>query len=377
MDNLTTEKYPSPERAVIGNIDSHIDTLRSSIKSMHDRLPEAVRESLYDEPTYSADILLDLELSPQSPIPWDIVSDTYALIETHNIRDEFTKTLSPLEQKMFAPVPDFSLARAIKDTYRDIKIDSEHPLHDEEVVSLRDYGIACQAYYSRKNGATGDPVPGVKPDVYVRRSLAESIQQLNALLAQPEVTRYFGHEVEVFVDEGWRDPALQQHLFDTVIPNLIRKELIAEGLDKELSPEDFEALVITERNKKIARPPTNKDDSPSPHATAAAFDFAIREKQETRGIVSSVNIPMGRGVAEMVKRTDPDHFEHVMPENIDQRIAQQNRRAQHALLGAIGLEQNPTEFWHASKGDQLSSIVTGKTPYYGWANHGEGDNERN
>lgn len=365
--------FPSKERAVVGAIDISIDSSRISLKNNLERLQKKLSTAsltqLYSEPTYAADVLPQLPEAIDTPTIHLFQKETDALVESHNRRADYVGSLSSFEQKLLAPVPDFSLAREIKNTYRDIRIDDSHPLHDEPVVSLRDYGIACQAYYSRRNGATGDPVPGVKPDVYVRKNIAERMQKLNRLLDTPEATNYFGGEVEIFVDEGWRDPELQRYLHDTVIPNLVRKELIAEGLDKALSPEEFEQRVRSESDHKIARPPTNKDDSPSPHATGAALDFAIRLRQDTPGIANGVNIPMGRGVAQMTKRTNPDDFEHEIPVTIEERIAQQNRRAQHALLGMVGLVQNPTEFWHASKGDQLASIVNEEAPYYGWADH--------
>lgn len=377
--NNLENTFPSSARKVVGDIDANIDMYSSGIETAHstivNALPEEERNLLYSEPSYSADILLELDSDHiRQEALGELKRQTDALVTSQTERSEYVQTLKPLTQELFKPVPDHTLARSIKDTYRDIEIDASHPLHDEEVVSLRDYNIACQAYYSRKNGATGDPVPGVKPDVYVRKSIAEKVVNLNQLLSSPEVTEFFGGEVEIFVDEGWRDPKLQKYLYETVIPDLIRAQLQRDGVHSTMSDEDFEARVLAERDKKIARPPQNRNDSPSPHATGAAIDFAIRYKQPTLDIAPNVNIPMAKGAAELVKATNPDDLEHTAATTHELKIARQNRRAQYTLARLAGLTLNPSEFWHASHGDQLASLVTGDIPFYGWADM-EGKNE--
>lgn len=372
MKRIDSAQFPTESRAVVARVDNgiqktinHTTRLDTFIRSNIDK--SEVLDGLYDDPTYNADIIQGHE--PAKSVR-NIAKYTTKLVREENNRTAYLASRSPLEKALFTPVPDMEYYRNIKDNYRRLPIDTMHELTHEPVVSLKEYGVSSRAYYSRPNNATIDPVEGVSPDVYVRQSVAETLRELNEHLKDPRITEFFGGEVELFVDEGFRDPKLQEYLYTTVIPNLVRNEFREQGLDRDRSEEEFEQLVSEARDKKSARPPSTENDTPSPHGTGAAVDLSLRFKDPER---SATPIPMGRGSVEMTKRTDPDHFEHVAPVTTDEFIAQQNRRAFYAIMTGRAFDTktdllpNPTEFWHWSRGDQLSAIVSGLVAYYGFA----------
>lgn len=297
--------------------------------------------------------------------PYQLQAIAGNLVRSEERRDVLIEGADPMHRALLTPAPDMTHERAIKPSYRDIEIDTEHPLYLDPVVSLAAHGVASRAYYSRPNNATGEAVPGVKPEVFVRQAIAEMLSWVNTQLKDPRVTEFFGGEIELFVEEGWRDPRLQQYLFETVIPNLIRAELTVQH--PEMSEEELEEQVIIERKPKIAWAPAQEGQSPAPHETGSAADLTLRY------IDTGERIYFGRGPAQMINRTDPDTFLHNPPTTENDFYAAQNLSALYAIMtgnafgSKTGLVPNPTEFWHWSKGDQLSSIVTGEKPYYSYA----------
>lgn len=373
MKRIESGQFPTESRAAVARIDndiqkshSHISRVDTHIRSSLANQTE-ILDGLYDEPSYNAELVAGLE--PSKSVR-NLAKYTTKLVKGENNRVAYLDARNPLEKSLFSPVPDMDHYRDIKDTYRRLPIDTLHELTNEPVVSLKNYDVSSRAYYSRPNNATIDPVEGVSPDVYVRQSVAETLQELNEHLKDPRIAEFFGGEVELFVDEGFRDPKLQEYLYTTVIPNLVRKELKEQGLDQGRTEKEFEQLVSEARDKKSARPPSAENDTPSPHGTGAAVDLSLRFKDPSQ---SATPIPMGRGSVEMTKRTDPDHFEHIAPTTTEEFIAQQNRRALYAIMTGhafdtkTDLVPNPTEFWHWSRGDQLSAIVSGLVAYYGFA----------
>lgn len=360
--NETSRVLPSFRRE-IAQIDVSISRTRDFI-SRHDtvfreRHPDT-NELLYDEATYNSELYSQLGHAAET-----LVSATHFLVKQENERARTLSDISPVQAALLTRIPDMSWYRAEKPQYRDLAIDKSHPLHNESVVPLSEYRVNSRSYYSRPNNATGEAVPGVKPEVFVRMTVAEKLQWVNDRLKSPEITEFFGGEVELFVEEGWRDPRLQQYLHDEVIPKLIRGELALER--PELGPEALEEMVQKMADAKIAWSPVGENDSPSPHGTGAAVDLTLRY------VDTGERIYFGRGPAQMVNRTDPDTFEHHPPESEIDQMAAQNLYALNAIMtGAAfgeetGFVPNPTEFWHWSIGDQLNYIVSGVDPYYGFA----------
>lgn len=261
-----------------------------------------------------------------------------------------TPSLSDL---LLQPIPDLSQARGTKVGYRD------HPLltigtHDgEPLVAIEEYGIAGQSYYSRPNGATTDPVPGVEPTIYVRKSIAEKLERINfELQKSPEIEKLFGRKVELYVDEGYRSPGLQEKLYNDVFPYLIRQQ----------HPDWTEKQVFARRDELSAKPP--EKGTPPPHATGAAIDVRLRYQDAELAYVPGCEVDMGHGDADVSDTANPDFFEPLKSMTMSDRTAQKNRRIFYwvmrgGLLGDdSGFVVNPTEWWHWSYGDQMWARLT-------------------
>lgn len=270
-----------------------------------------------------------------------------------------------LKQILLRPIPDHSEARKLKPSYRDYPILLEGPHAEEPLVDIADYGIAGQAYYSRPNAATDRPVPGVGATIYVRKTIAEKLAAINYELQKSEVvTELLGGKVELYVDEGYRDVSLQATLYDEVFPRLIREQ----------HPDWTEEQVLKRRDELSAKPPKDKDSSPSPHATGAALDLKLRYAQDNPGYVAEVNVNMGHSDADTSHLVNPDYYEHLDTLTGKQKAARQNRRVFYwTMRGALngddsGFVVTPGEWWHWSYGDQLWALLThAPQAFYGYA----------
>ncbi|GAC1387502.1 MAG: hypothetical protein NVS1B7_0860 [Candidatus Saccharimonadales bacterium] len=265
-----------------------------------------------------------------------------------------------IEESLLRPVPIMDELRGRKRGYNELPIDTLHPKFSEPVVDISDYGIAGQGYYSRPNVATGEAVPGAPSNLYLRRSVVETLAKINITLKNPILSKFFGGDVELYVEDALRPIVLQMRLHDELIPALIRKN------HPELTEDQ-----ITERIKDIIAVPSADPKKPSPHATGGALDIILRYKQPRSGYVEGSNVPVGHLDGDTSTRINPDFFEQHEPNNEEEHQAQRNRRAYYAIMTGsafgvdTGLVNNPTEWWHWGMGDQLSAKVSGyESAYY-------------
>jgi len=264
-----------------------------------------------------------------------------------------------IEEALLQPVPNMDELRERKKGYNEVPIDTTHPKFDEPVVDIADYGIAGQGYCSRPNAATGEAVPYAPTNLYLRRSVAEVLANINSALQNSVLTDFFGGEVELYVEDALRPVSLQTRLHDELIPALLRKN------HPDMSDEQ-----IVKRIKDIIAVPSANPERPSPHATGGALDIILRYKQPSSGYVEGSNVAVGHFDGETGTRINPDYFEQNKPQSKEDRTAQRNRRAYYAIMtGAAfgkdtGLVNNPTEWWHWGSGDQLSAKVNGKEVAY-------------
>jgi D-alanyl-D-alanine dipeptidase len=267
-----------------------------------------------------------------------------------------SETLSPSEyelnkEQLLRPIPLMEEARSRKLNYGEVPIDTANERYDEPLVSLTDYGIEGQSYYSRPNATTKDPVPGVEPDTYLRKSHAEDLKKLDVLVRSKAVTAFFGRPVCLYVQDSLRSVTLQQHLYDSVIPELIRNE------HPGISDED----MAEKRTHVIAKPSTDKT-KPSPHATGGAFDLEIRY-QNSDGTAGDEPLEVGLTNGASDANAIPDYYEIHEPTNMAEEAIRRNRRAFYNIMtgAAFGIKtnfiNNPTEWWHWGRGDQLSARV--------------------
>lgn len=268
-----------------------------------------------------------------------------------------------LEEVLQQPIPDFRDARRTKHGYR------EHPFlaigshNDEPLVTIDSYGLSGQSYYSRPNNLTDDPIPGIEPTVYVRKSIAEKLSAINyELQKSPVIEELFGRKVELYINEGYRSPELQKKLYDEVFPYILRQQ----------HPEWSVEQVNKRRDELSARPP--KKGAPSPHATGAAIDLNVRYLSQDSGYVAGTEVNMGESVTSRHGMADPDYFEHHAVASDEDREAQRNRRIFYwTMRGALngddsGFVVNPTEWWHWSYGDQMwARLNQAPEAFYGLA----------
>jgi zinc D-Ala-D-Ala dipeptidase len=263
------------------------------------------------------------------------------------------------EAALSQPVPNMDELRERKQGYNELPIDRDHPNFNEPIVDIANYNIAGQAYYSRPNATIDEPVPGVTSNLYLRKSVAETLAKINTALQNPAVTEFFGGEVELYVEDALRSVSLQKQLHDELIPNLLRKNHPDMSDDK-----------ITERIKDIIALPSTDPKKPSPHATGGVLDLILRFRQPTPGYVDGAEVPVGHIDGDTSTRINPDYFEQNEPQTDEDKLAQKNRRAYYAIMtGAAfgvdtGLVNNPTEWWHWGSGDQLSEKIRGSQSAY-------------
>lgn len=264
------------------------------------------------------------------------------------------------EYNLDTPVPSLGALRAKKTGYRNAVIDTLHELHNEPLVLLSDYGVAGQSYYSRPNAIFESAVEGVSSEIRVRRSIAETLQFINHNLAAKAVSNFFDAEVELYVEEGVRTYEMQEVLYETHIPRMI----------KRLNPELTTQQINTRRDNVIARPAFNSE-APSPHATGGAVDVVLRYKQNEPGYVDGSLLPFGHADGDMSEVINPDYFEDRVGLTAEQLIFRRNRRALYnAMSGrafqlSTGVTVNPTEYWHWDRGNHLWAVSSGEQPYYG------------
>ena len=268
--------------------------------------------------------------------------------ETQNLHDILSQ-----------PVPDQAGPLALKEGYRDYPLWSGHEFNDEPVVDISEFGIAGQSYYSRPNAATGEPVAGVNPTVYLRQSTAQRLADINTSLVQHRalMSEIFGGEVELYVEDGLRSRAMQHRLYEEVFPALIRDQ--NPGISDE---------AMADRRKQLIAAPRNDETSPSPHE-CGAVDVTLRYTKPDQLYVAKSLIDLGHKDASVGPTANPDHYEHIANPNARERRYRDLRRAYHwimrgALLreGDSGLVVNPTEYWHWSHGDQMWAKLSG-APY--------------
>jgi D-alanyl-D-alanine dipeptidase len=247
--------------------------------------------------------------------------------------------LSLPESILWTPIPNMDTARELrKGGYTQVALDVNHRLFDDPIVSLADYGVRSRSYYSRRN-VTGDAIPGVNPDVVIRRDVAERLTLANRFLMASEfVTRHSGGEVQLYVEEGLRSTALQGTVYNTIYPNFLRS----------LHPDWAEEEIMTERDRRVA-----KASLDSPHASGGALDVKLVRFDGSGELKSGFNHADSLTIR-------PDYCE----QNEGDDKPRINRRILYHVMTELGFVNNPEEVWHYGTGDKLSSLLAGRPAYY-------------
>ena len=254
---------------------------------------------------------------------------------------------------IFRPIPSFDEQRKYKQevSYISHPLNEHDPRFNEPLVAISDLGLLGTAYYSNPNHATGEPVPGVSPNLYLREAVASKLLAVDEYLnADPRVAEALGGNVRINGSDGLRSVALQNYLRETAFPDMVRKN----------HPEWDEETVIKEAHRKIA------PGSPaSPHASGGAVDVDI--VYNTDGYPKVFNA-QGKDIAS--DAVYPDYMEKLasgtieIPETLKGLSKNQLTRALMARrvlynvmadpeIGGLPMRANPVEIWHYDHGTRL------------------------
>lgn len=263
------------------------------------------------------------------------------------MKNKETSTIK-FEIKELPKIPNMVNLRYGKESYKQIPIDFEQELSNDELVNIHDFGIAGQSYYSRPNDIFEFPVTGVPKTSYLRKTVAEKLAVINQLLNSRSIDDFFRGEVELYIEDGVRLLSVQEDLYDNVFPGLIRKQY-------PNIPND----ALNNKRKDLIAEPSVDEDSPSPHLTGGAVDVILRYKQSNKLYVPDCEVNMREKGLEVDEANYPDYYETIENPRVDQVKIRDNRRAFYNIMTgkAFGADTefacNPTEWWHWSYGDQL------------------------
>ncbi len=242
-------------------------------------------------------------------------------------------------------IDDQSTARSRKSGFRARAIERSNPYYVEEMVDLRDLGIAGENYYhSPRNPPYWRRIDGAVPDLLVRRSVGERLLRINAVLGLAEL--------ELFVFDAWRPKAVQSYFHDVWMPAELKRR----------KPELHGAAFSAELERYWAAP-SGDEDSPAPHATGAALDLTIRW-------IGSDALWMGSIFDDVTALAHRDHFEgrDCTSLSFSDDEARANRRLLHWAMAEGGFAGHPDEWWHYSWGDQLwAALSAAPAAHYGLA----------
>ena len=250
-----------------------------------------------------------------------------------------------LETLRSRPIPDQATARKRKINFRARNIDRTNTYYLEELVDLRDLGIAGENYYhTPRNPPYWRRIAGATPKLLVRRSVGDTLVRVNAILGVAEL--------ELYVFDAWRPAAVQVYFHDVWMPAELRTR----------NPALSDRSLVEEVERYWAAPSVD-ENSPAPHATGAALDLTIRW-------TGSDQLWMGSIFDDVTELAHRDRFENESPSDpsYSDEEARANRRLLHWVMSDAGFAGHPDEWWHFSWGDQLwSALSDAPTAHYGLA----------
>ncbi len=241
------------------------------------------------------------------------------------------------------PVPSSAEALVRKRGYREeVPIDLAGALAKEACIEARLTGIAGANHYNTPhNPPYYVSVPGSITELYLRRSVAAKLKNVNARLA--------ALGIEVFLFDAWRPQAIQRFFHDVWFPDWLRQHqphLSGDALVQEV--ETYWAA------------PTAGEHSPSPHATGGALDLTLMFSETRQPLY------MGGIFDDLTEDAWTDGFERRTPQSMSDEEARANRRLLYWTMSEAGFANNPTEWWHYSWGDQLWARMCGEgAAHYG------------
>ena len=246
--------------------------------------------------------------------------------------------------------------------YRDIPIDKDDPRGLEPLIPLESVGVAFESYYAKTDGTNppfGRSIDGARPDIWLRKSLAEKLARVNQRL-QP-------FEAEVFVLDGHRTVACQQGLWDFFYARA--KQLNPNGTSQEHRTYAMQYIVD----------PVDFDENDSrtwpAHTNGGAVDLTLRDS-ETNELLN-----MGANFEEDIDANVGDYFERQLVAGLidESDVRLQNRRLLNWAMTEEGLlNETAKVFWHYDWGNQIYVRASRaflheppKAAWYGYIAHPE------
>jgi D-alanyl-D-alanine dipeptidase len=183
----------------------------------------------------------------------------------------------------------------------------------EDLADVRDYGLRVSRF--RADGA-GD-------FTHVRAGLASRLAQAEEALPRG---------VHLLLIEGYRPPALQRRYFDQYLSYL-----------REASPHSDEERLRMLTSRYVSPPEI------APHSAGAAIDLTLCAGDGTE-------FDLGTAVNATPEESAGACYTHHPSAGGE---ARRNRATLAGVLGAAGLVNYPTEWWHWSYGDRYWAMATG------------------
>ena len=221
--------------------------------------------------------------------------------------------------------------------YADIPIDINDPRGREPLIPLESVGVAYESYYARTDGNNppfGRAIEGTRPDVWLRKSVAEKLARVNELL------RPF--EAELFVLDGYRSVASQQGLWDFYFAKAKKEN--PTGSEHEHRARAMQFII-----DPVAFDEADSRTWPA-HTNGAAIDLTLRDA------VTKELLEMGANFEQDTEASIADYFERQLAAgHIDEDdVRLQNRRLLNWAMTQEGLlNETAKVFWHYDWGNQI------------------------
>lgn len=233
-----------------------------------------------------------------------------------------------IDQYNEKPIPNLDKKREKKLGYRNYPIENI----DEEYVDVLTLGIAGENYYNKKFKDLKKE-SGAISELILRKSIADKLIAINKKLNNVGL--------ELFVIDAFRPIQVQNYMHDVHAPSQLQ----------ERHPEWSKDRIMEEVSKFWAFGGTKNGEidplSPPPHSTGAAIDLSIRK------IGASEQLNMNADFDGLSDKSFTDYYEDSVEKNELANEAQGNRRLLYWIMIESGFENNPTEWWHFSYGDQM------------------------
>ncbi len=238
-----------------------------------------------------------------------------------------------MEEYFNTTIPNLDAERETRKGYRVWPINAEAHEYTEVCADIRTQGIkGVNHYFSPHNPPYNQHIPGSIESLLVRETVLEKLVQVNKRLEPMGL--------ELFVFDAYRPIHIQNYFHDTWFPQQIRAR----------HPEWNDEQVMTEVEMYWARGAAdgNIDPlSPPPHTTGAAVDLTLK-------FIDGEQLWMGTLFDDVTSKAHTDRMEEEGSDwSFTREEARKNRRLLYWSMKEAGFENNPTEWWHFSYGDQM------------------------